>query len=372
MQAKIGTRNVPAAILLIAAMLMNIAIMWLNYQLTGWGINFADYLFATPFSIIWRIAFIAAAILLLVKLKPGVGITFFVIGGINLIWLIQDLRFMYGGIMQITGSVIPTLLEAAAFILAGVICVASTKVPKSSGFVALPCILVLVGAIFVLVNFFWSVAHGFGANAGIMALRLLLILAENACVILALYFACQWTMGEFTTQQSPVPAVAAGYPAAGEPKATAPNMAVSSATIPAGAPVQPFTWFCPQCGHGGNTTPLCAACGTQAPERIAGEIAASQQAASQQYAASAQIESQPSPYVQPSPQNAQDTGSFGWAVLGFFVPLAGLILWIVWKSEKPLSAKKAGMGALVGVIASVVLTIIEFAILAAMGSSMYY
>lgn len=56
--------------------------------------------------------------------------------------------------------------------------------------------------------------------------------------------------------------------------------------------------------------------------------------------------------------NPQDTGSFGWAVLGFFVPLVGLILYLVWKNEKPLTARRAGKGALISVIVSVVLMVI--------------
>lgn len=61
--------------------------------------------------------------------------------------------------------------------------------------------------------------------------------------------------------------------------------------------------------------------------------------------------------VQAAP-NPQDTGSFGWAVLGFFVPLVGLILYLVWKNEKPLTAHRAGKGALISVIVSVVLMVI--------------
>ena len=53
--------------------------------------------------------------------------------------------------------------------------------------------------------------------------------------------------------------------------------------------------------------------------------------------------------VDPSAYN-YDSGSFGWAVLGFFIPLVGLILYLVWKDEKPKSAKRAGKGALVSVI----------------------
>lgn len=54
-----------------------------------------------------------------------------------------------------------------------------------------------------------------------------------------------------------------------------------------------------------------------------------------------------------------DSGSFGWAVLGFFFPIVGLILYLVWKDTKPKSAKQAGMGALVSVIINVVLVIIS-------------
>lgn len=54
----------------------------------------------------------------------------------------------------------------------------------------------------------------------------------------------------------------------------------------------------------------------------------------------------------------QDNGFFGWAVLGFFIPIAGLILYLVWKTEKPLSARRAGIGALVSVIVGAVLTVL--------------
>ena len=41
-----------------------------------------------------------------------------------------------------------------------------------------------------------------------------------------------------------------------------------------------------------------------------------------------------------------DEGGFGWTILGCCVPLAGLILWLVWKDTKPNSAKAAGTGLL--------------------------
>lgn len=75
------------------------------------------------------------------------------------------------------------------------------------------------------------------------------------------------------------------------------------------------------------------------------------------------------PYVNPQPA---DIGSFGWAVLGFFFPIVGLILFLVWKSEKPVSAKQAGMGALASVISTVVLWILLIVFAAMSGSAVTY
>ena len=52
----------------------------------------------------------------------------------------------------------------------------------------------------------------------------------------------------------------------------------------------------------------------------------------------------PGPYVQP----VQEKGSFGWAVLGFFIPIVGWILYFCWKNTKPGNAKMAGIGGIVG------------------------
>lgn len=54
----------------------------------------------------------------------------------------------------------------------------------------------------------------------------------------------------------------------------------------------------------------------------------------------------------------KDSSSFGYAVLGFFIPIVGLILYLIWKDSTPLRAKSAGKGALVSVIVSVVIGII--------------
>lgn len=47
-----------------------------------------------------------------------------------------------------------------------------------------------------------------------------------------------------------------------------------------------------------------------------------------------------------------DSSNLGYALLGFFLPLVGLILFLIWKDEYPLRARSAGKGALISVIIS--------------------
>lgn len=97
--------------------------------------------------------------------------------------------------------------------------------------------------------------------------------------------------------------------------------------------------FCRQCGTELNDqAAFCTACG----KAVAAEPA--------------RPEAQPV-YQQPV-QVSEDTGSYGWWALGFFFPLVGLILFLAWKEQKPLTAKRAGIGALVGAIVSVVLVVL--------------
>lgn len=64
-------------------------------------------------------------------------------------------------------------------------------------------------------------------------------------------------------------------------------------------------------------------------------------------------------YVQPAAPAKKDSGSAGWGVLGFFIPLVGLILFLVWRISKPKSAKVAGIGAIIGFCLSLVYYIIR-------------
>lgn len=42
----------------------------------------------------------------------------------------------------------------------------------------------------------------------------------------------------------------------------------------------------------------------------------------------------------------------GWLLLGFFIPIVGLILYLVWKETNPSKAKAVGCGALIGFVIS--------------------
>ena len=69
--------------------------------------------------------------------------------------------------------------------------------------------------------------------------------------------------------------------------------------------------------------------------------------------------------------HVEEGSTGGWAVLGFFFPLVGLILYLAWIDTKPKSAKAAGKGALIGVIIAVILSIIVLILIFSMMMHMY-
>ncbi len=70
--------------------------------------------------------------------------------------------------------------------------------------------------------------------------------------------------------------------------------------------------------------------------------------------------------------NSDDSGNFGWSILGCCIPIVGLILFLVWNKEKPNTAKKAGIGALVGVAFSILFYVVIFVIGIGSASMGYY
>lgn len=54
-------------------------------------------------------------------------------------------------------------------------------------------------------------------------------------------------------------------------------------------------------------------------------------------------------------ENPKDRGGFLWGLLGCCIPVVGLVLFLVWRDEKPKTAKAAGIGALVFVILTILI-----------------
>lgn len=75
------------------------------------------------------------------------------------------------------------------------------------------------------------------------------------------------------------------------------------------------------------------------------------------------------------PQQTSSEGSTaGWGILGFFIPIVGFILWLIWKDEHPARAKSAGIGCLVSIclgVVGVILYVIIFFVLLGIGVGAY-
>lgn len=60
----------------------------------------------------------------------------------------------------------------------------------------------------------------------------------------------------------------------------------------------------------------------------------------------------------PNTDASEDSLSLGFAIFGFFIPIVGLILFLIYEEKKPKRAKSAVKGALIGFITEIVLAII--------------
>lgn len=61
--------------------------------------------------------------------------------------------------------------------------------------------------------------------------------------------------------------------------------------------------------------------------------------------------------------SGSDDGGALWLIVGLLIPVVGLILYLVWKEEKPRTASQAGKGALIGFIINVIFTILSFVLM---------
>ena len=60
----------------------------------------------------------------------------------------------------------------------------------------------------------------------------------------------------------------------------------------------------------------------------------------------------------PNADVSEDNSNLGFAILEFFIPIVGLILFLIYEEKKPKRAKSAVKGALIGFITEIVLAII--------------
>ena len=61
--------------------------------------------------------------------------------------------------------------------------------------------------------------------------------------------------------------------------------------------------------------------------------------------------------MNPENRPVQTQGNAIFGVLGFCIPIVGLVLFLVWNQERPMDAKYAGIGALINVGLGVILFI---------------
>lgn len=138
-----------------------------------------------------------------------------------------------------------------------------------------------------------------------------------------------------------------------------------------GSQIDDNALVCPQCGAAtpvGAVPPAAPPPPPPPPEQPTYQQPAYQQPTYQQ-------PTYQQPYQQPyqAPASAAvDNPSVGYKFLGFCIPVVGLILYFVWKAEKPLTAKALLKFAIIGFIVSAVLSIVYIIIMAVIGASMDY
>lgn len=131
--------------------------------------------------------------------------------------------------------------------------------------------------------------------------------------------------------------------------------------------------YCRNCGQELNENDrVCPACGTPvdnvkdeqrySSDRETAHGAPHNGPQTYEYKADRTASQQTYNYSGPDYQPSEDSGSVGWGFLGCCFPLVGLILFLVWKDNKPRSAKSAGIGAIIGLVLFIAFTALLFAL----------
>ncbi len=191
----------------------------------------------------------------------------------------------------------------------------------------LPAILFTLAAFY---DFVQCLLLGYPAYSLVMSM---LSAIFNAITLFLLF---RWLACPYVQTVLPAGQAAYAAPASESPAGTGYDAAQSPQRAPA-----PSLAFCPVCGAKLiENAAFCSGCGNRVSPTSALPV-------------------QPAVNRQATP-NPSDASSGGYAVLGFFVPMVGLILYLIWKDTFPLRAKSAGKGALAGAITWTALVVLTY------------
>ena len=281
-------------------------------------------------SFVWLLAFPAGIFVGICAIKGDIKLTaigLIIYGSIDLIDCMFSLLAYYGGASALLMMVLPI-----AFVLAGI----SLLIDNST--------LKLVSAII--------------AGLGIItyAIRRMVLFGSSIEGPTDIFSMFLWILAQALLGATVVLLVFAKKEAVSVGAVNTPYMATQP------APRQSAVLRCPSCGA---TIPpgsaFCGSCGSKIEPvgAYSAQTAAAPQQGMANTAQPAMNAAQAVPnnyaYGQPLPADAPSTG---YAVLCFFFPIVGLILYLVWKDQFPMRAKSAGKGAIIGAITGVVFSII--------------
>lgn len=107
--------------------------------------------------------------------------------------------------------------------------------------------------------------------------------------------------------------------------------------------------FCPNCGKNiSDETIYCPYCGRSVANDPHGYNPNYNQGYNQGYA----------PNTPPYAPVKEDKVSVGFCILSYFVPIVGIILWIVWHKETPKKARACGITAIIAWVINFIMTFI--------------
>lgn len=104
---------------------------------------------------------------------------------------------------------------------------------------------------------------------------------------------------------------------------------------------------CPFCGEAISTSSRST--NSSASKSSGSNLSSSSYQNNNTYSGYSNSYQKPSTGAAPS-SSSYDSGSAGWGLLGFCMPVVGIILYLVWQNDKPLNAKAALNGALISIV----------------------